>query len=130
MTNTRWVAVVVGVVIAVGALVLWPRAPEATTVTGRTEQYTVDLTVDQPKQGANTLDFQVTDTAGQPATVDTITVELVMPQMGHALPPVSATRTEPGRYRAPNTDIPMPGVWEVTVSLPGTEDVVLTLPVT
>jgi nitrogen fixation protein FixH len=128
MTVKRWVAA--SVVVAVGVLLLWPRDPGATTVTGRTEQYTVDLTVDHPKQGANTLDFEVTDTAGRPATVDTIAVELVMPQMGHALPPVSATRTEPGRYRASNTDIPMSGVWEVTVSLPGSEDVVLTLPVT
>jgi hypothetical protein len=105
-------------------------AAESTTVTGRTGQYTVDLTADRPKQGANMLDFEVIDAAGRPATVDTIGVEFVMPQMGHALPPVSATRTEPGRYRASNIDIPMSGAWEVTVSLPGDEDVVLTLLVT
>jgi hypothetical protein len=117
------VAVVVGLV----AWLLWPSSSQATVLSADTAQHNVKLEVDSPKQGANSIGLQITDRAGQPATVDSVTVEPVMPQMGHALTPVVAGSESPGRYRAAGTVLPMPGQWEITVSLhvaSGTEQVV------
>jgi nitrogen fixation protein FixH len=125
MRATFWVAAVI--VVAVAAVLLWPRGPQASTAGVATAQHRVTMTVDEPALGANTLDFEVTDRTGRPAVVDALAVELVMPQMGHALPPVTAARTGEGRYRAPDTDIPMSGHWEVVVSLSATEKAVLPL---
>jgi len=125
MKATFWAAAAV-VVVAV-ALLLWPGGSHATTSTVHTAEHSVTMTVDNPKLGVNTLDFDVTDRAGRPVTVDAIAVELVMSQMGHALPPVSAARTGQGRYRATNTDIPMSGQWEVAVSVPGADKAVFPL---
>ncbi|MGI5145739.1 FixH family protein [Plantactinospora sp. CA-294935] len=126
--KTAVVATVTGLVaVAVAALLCWPSGTEPEISTVRTAGYEVSLMVQSPKRGANTLDFEITDLSDRPVTVDEVGVELAMPQMGHALPPVAATRTRQGRYRAPNVDIPMSGQWDVTVILPGTEKVVLPL---
>jgi nitrogen fixation protein FixH len=122
---TFWVAA--AIVVAVAAVLLWPRGPQASTASVATAQHRVTMIADEPKLGANTLDFEITDRTGRPAVVDAPAVELVMPQMGHALPPVTAARTGEGRYRAADTDIPMSGHWEVVVSLSATEKAVLPL---
>ncbi|MET0134536.1 MAG: FixH family protein [Kibdelosporangium sp.] len=124
MRTVFWAAA--AVVVAMLALLLWPSSPEAKTFTVQTVQHKVKLSVDDPRQGVNTFDLEVTDLAGKPATVDSVTVELVMTQMGHALAPVPAARAEPGRFRA-GAEITMPGQWEVTVSLPGSEQAVFPL---
>ena len=115
------------IAIAMTTLLLWPRDPAKPVFTAHTAQHKVNLTVDNLEKGPNTFDVEVTDGAGKPLAANTITVELAMPQMGHALPPVTAARTGPGHYRAQDTDIPMSGQWEVTVSLPGTEKAVFSL---
>jgi nitrogen fixation protein FixH len=109
------------------AWLLWPSGSEATVLTADTAQHVVRLSVDDPKQGANSFGLRITDHGGQPAIVDSVTVEPVMPQMGHALTPVTAGAGAPGDYRAADTVLPMPGQWEITVSLHaagGTEQVV------
>lgn len=118
---------VAAVAAAAVTLLLWSSGSQPTTSTVHTADHSVTMTVDNPKLGVNTLDFGVTDRAGRPVTVDAIAVELVMSQMGHALPPVTAAPTEPGRYRASNTEIPMSGQWEVAVSVPGAEKAVFPL---
>jgi hypothetical protein len=125
MKATFWVAA--AIVVAVAALLLWPRGAQATTESVQTAQHRVTMSVDEPKLGANTLDFEVTVLAGRPSTLDALAVELVMPQMGHALPPVTASPTSDGGYRAADTDIPMSGHWQVVVSLSATEKAVLPL---
>jgi nitrogen fixation protein FixH len=120
-----WVAA--GVVVVTVALLLWAGGSRATTLTVHTAQHRVSMTVDNSESGVNTLDFEVTDPGGRPVDVDTLTVELVMSQMGHALPPVMTVRTGSGRYRASNADIPMSGQWEVAVSVPGAGKVVFPL---
>jgi nitrogen fixation protein FixH len=117
-------------VVGLLAWLLWPSGDEATILTADTGQHSVQLSVDDPKQGANSLGLRITDHGGRPATVDSVTVEPVMPQMGHALTPVTAGAEAPGSYRAPDTVLPMPGQWEITVSLhaaSGTEQVVFPL---
>src|SRR5690242_9995376 len=98
-------AVVVGLL----AWLLWPGGSSQTVLTADTAQHSVQLSVDDPRQGANSIGLHITDHAGKPATVDSVTVEPVMPQMGHALTPVTAGAEAPGNYRAADTELPMPG---------------------
>jgi nitrogen fixation protein FixH len=77
------------------------------------------LSADNPKLGTNSLAVEVTDAAGKPASLDAVTVEPVMPQMGHAFAPVTAVADGPGRYRAAETSLPMSGQWEIAVTLRG-----------
>ncbi|TCO48148.1 FixH family protein [Actinocrispum wychmicini] len=106
-------AIVVGLL----AWLLWPGSGSPTVLTADTAQHSVQLSVDDPKQGANSIGLHITDHTGRPVTVDSVVVEPVMPQMGHALTPVTAGAEAPGSYRAPDTELPMPGQWEITVSL-------------
>jgi hypothetical protein len=103
----------VAVLAAVLVFLLWPTGggPSVTQASGRL--YQVRLTMDDPRRGTGVLTLDVT-----PSTVDTVSVEPVMPQMGHALSPVPAIPTAPGRYRA-ETTFPMTGQWEITVALRG-----------
>lgn len=114
------------VVAAVAAMLLWPAGPEATTSV-QTAQHRVTLTVDDPKPGPNTLDIEVTDATGDPSVADALEVELVMPQMGHALPAATAARAGEARHHVAEIEIPMSGYWEVVVSLSATEQAVLPL---
>lgn len=100
---------------------LWPSGSAATVLTADTAQHSVRLSVDDPRQGANSFGLRITDHGGRPATVDSVTVEPVMPQMGHALSPVTAGVGAPGDYRTADTVLPMPGQWEITVSLHGAD---------
>jgi hypothetical protein len=102
------------------AWLLWPSGTNGPTVLKAVSGgYSVQLSVDAPTLGGNTLTFDVTQPGGEPARLDAVTVEPVMPQMGHALAPVTATADTPGRYRAADTLLPMSGQWELTVSLHG-----------
>jgi len=106
------------IVVALVALVFRATsADETTTATASTPRYTVRLSVADPRTGPNSLGIEVTDPAGTPAKPAEVTVEPVMPQMGHALAPVTAVPEAPGRFRAATTDLPMAGPWQITVSL-------------
>jgi hypothetical protein len=109
------------VVAAVLAWLLWPSAAKPVTLRAATGPYTVQFAMPAPTLGANTATLEITgpDTRA-------VTVEPVMPQMGHALAPVPAEPESPGRYRVTMT-LPMSGQWEITVTLNGTEHVVFPL---
>ncbi|MGW4247446.1 FixH family protein [Nocardia sp. NPDC004722] len=80
--------------------------------------YLVQLRVDSPHTGDNTVDLEITDQRGDSAAPDRVSVEPAMPQMGHALPPSTAAVVTPGHYRA-TVNLPMPGQWEIAVKLSG-----------
>jgi hypothetical protein len=120
-------AVAAAVVVAVAAMLLWPAGPKATTTSVRTAQHRVTLTVDDPMPGPNTLDLEVAATTGGVPVADALEVELVMPQMGHALPAATAARVGEARHRVAEIEIPMSGYWEVVVSLSATDQAVLPL---
>ncbi|MEC3975409.1 FixH family protein [Amycolatopsis sp. H20-H5] len=116
------VPIVVAALLVAAALawLRWPGGTSGPTVTKTVAgAYTVQLSVDAPKLGTNTLAVDVADSGGKPVRLDEVTVEPVMPQMGHALTPVKATSDAPGRYLAADTVLPMSGQWELTVSLRG-----------
>ncbi|CAM3555376.1 FixH family protein [Kibdelosporangium persicum] len=112
-------------IVAVAALLLWPRSGDTHQLVADSQRYSFKVSAQPLKQGVNSLDIEITDRAGNPATGD-VTIEPAMPQMGHALSPVTASPHQPGRYRVDSVDLPMAGQWEVTVSL-GTDRVVVPL---
>ncbi len=115
-----------GVIALVAALlVLWPRGSEARPQVAESDQFRFVLTPTSTKSGSNTLDLRVTDRSGNAALGD-VTVEPAMPQMGHALAPITAAPFEPGHYRVGDVGLFMAGQWEITVSL-STERVVIPL---
>ncbi len=107
-------------------LVMRPWAADSdgvTTMKTSTASYTVRLVANGPRTGANTFDLEIKDRDGTPSAVDEVTIQPVMPQMGHAYPPVTAARLAPGRYRAENAVLPMSGMWRINVTLRGAKGV-------
>ncbi|PPK70895.1 FixH family protein [Actinokineospora auranticolor] len=115
----RGKALLAGVVVALVAVfaVIWTTRDKPVELTAGTASYAVRLTVDSPRIGGNAVLVEVTDLAGAPVVADEVTVEPVMADMGHALTPVPATAAAPGHYRADPTDLPMAGLWELTVTV-------------
>ncbi len=112
---TVLIAVVALVVAAGAAWLIWgTRGTEPAAQQAVSGPYTVRLTSDPPRIGGNTLSLEVTGPAPEG-----VTVEPVMPQMGHALAAVPAGPDGPGRFRATDVGLPMSGQWEITVSLRG-----------
>lgn len=123
-TATTYVLTVLAGVIAVLA-VLWPRGVEAQPHLAESDRLRFVLTPTSTKSGTNSFDLRITDRSGNAVPGSEVVVEPAMPQMGHALAPITAAPLEPGRYRV-GVDLLMAGQWEITVSL-GTERVVIPL---
>ncbi|GAA3136795.1 FixH family protein [Streptosporangium carneum] len=118
--RTLWTAACLAVLAGAALWLLWPRGDTGPTVLrGGTTHYRVQLTVDAPRAGANPVTVNVTDLQGRPATLRKVTVEPVMPNMGHAAEPVDAVAEGPGRYRAGSLSLPMSGTWALNVLLHG-----------
>ncbi|MGC4943105.1 FixH family protein [Kribbella sp. DT2] len=113
--NRRTLTGAVIAVVAGSAIFLVTRGPDQEVSTGGSEDYSVRIVRDGPS--ADPWTVEVADRAGKPVTVDQVTLDPSMPQMGHATEPVTATLEEPGRYRAEGVQLPMPGQWEITVRL-------------
>jgi hypothetical protein len=103
-------------VIGAGAWFLWPTAEDSTTSAATAGPYLVRLGGDAPKVGVNTLVVEVSGNGGQPPPPDSVTLEPVMPQMGHATRPVVATEDGAGHYRG-DVDLSMAGQWEIAVRI-------------
>jgi hypothetical protein len=109
-------------VVAVLALLLWPRAAAPVVVAGQAGPHHVQLALDTPAVGVHDLALDVT------GPVDRLVVAPVMVEMGHASAPVTATPAAPGRFEAAGVEFFMPGRWDVTVTVhgpDGSDDVVL-----
>ncbi|MFI7638358.1 hypothetical protein [Nonomuraea sp. NPDC049400] len=52
---------------------------------------------------------------------DTVTLAAAMPSMGHALPPVGTVQTDLGHFVAEEDMFIMDGVWELSITLSGTQ---------
>lgn len=107
-----------GVIAIIGALVVhWPRTVEAQPHLAESAQLRFVLTPASTKSGVNSFDLRITDRAGNPAPGGEVVVEPAMPQMGHAIAPLTAGPLEPGHYRVGDVGLFMAGQWEITVSL-------------
>lgn len=117
------VAVLIGVLLAVAVLayLFWPNASTGPVVRNfSTGHYQLRLSTDRPHVGSNTITLDVADTQGRPVQPDSVTIEPVMPLMGHALTPVTArSRGAAGHFVADDTTLTMSGQWELTVDVSG-----------
>ncbi|MFE6609625.1 FixH family protein [Amycolatopsis sp. NPDC057786] len=108
------ISVVAVLAAAIVAWLVWPSGGGAQVQRSTQGPYTVQLSVDDPHQGGNVFALTVTG-----ATPDVVTLEPVMPQMGHALAPSPAIAEGPGKFRTGDVLLPMSGQWEITISLRG-----------
>jgi hypothetical protein len=108
------ISVVAVLAAAIVAWLVWPSSGGEQTQRSTQGPYTVQLSVEDPHQGGNVFALTVTG-----AAPDVVTLEPVMPQMGHALAPSPAIAEGPGRFRTGDVLLPMSGQWEITVSLRG-----------
>lgn len=115
MTRRRILILVPAVVVlaAVLTFLFWPSGGGSSVAQASGRLYQVRVAAEDPRLGVSVLTIGVT-----PSTVDSVSIGPVMPQMGHALPPVPASPIAPGEYRAEAT-FPMAGQWEITVALHG-----------
>lgn len=108
------ISVVAVLAAAIVAWLVWPSSGGEQMQRSTQGPYTVQLSVEDPHQGGNVFALTVTG-----ATPDVVTLEPVMPQMGHALAPSPAIAEGPGTFRTGDVLLPMSGQWEITVSLRG-----------
>jgi copper transport protein len=124
--------VVAAVILAITALLV-NAAParsvttEPVSMTLRSSQVWVDVTVAPGIAGRNDMHFTSLPTGGGPATVEDMQVRLTRP--GEDLPPftVPLQRLGVGHYYSPLYDIPYSGKWQMTirVQLSATDEAVL-----
>jgi ABC-type glycerol-3-phosphate transport system substrate-binding protein len=78
----------------------------------------VESSPSPPQKGTNTMTLQIADASGKPLDGATVAVTPWMPDHAHgsALTPV-ATGIGGGRYAVTKIYYPMPGLWQVTVSV-------------
>ncbi|MEA5362968.1 FixH family protein [Amycolatopsis sp., V23-08] len=129
--SRRGLAVAIGVTVAVVAVlvaVLWPSPAGPAVLHAASARYAVTATVRNPKPGSTSVDIDVTDPAGRPVSGAAVRVQPVMPQMGHAGPPVAAVPTGGGGYRADGVPLMMAGSWQLLLSV-GADHLTLSVPV-
>ena len=106
------------VIAIIGALVVfWPRTVEAQPHLAESARHRFVLTPASTKSGVNSFDLRISDLEGNPAQGGEVVVEPAMPQMGHAIAPITAGPLEPGHYQVGDVGLFMAGQWEITVSL-------------
>jgi hypothetical protein len=93
-------------------VILWPRPPGPVVLHAASAHYSVTATVETPRVGSTAVEVEL---GGGPGT--TVTIQAVMPQMGHATPPVTAAPAGAGRYRAAGIPLLMTGPWELQLSI-------------
>ncbi|MHA7627314.1 FixH family protein [Corallococcus sp. M7] len=74
------------------------------------------------RRGVQTFQVRITDAAsGKPVSGVVLSVHPWMPAMGHGISDVPrVTAREPGSFEVSDTDLFMPGVWELRFTLKGT----------
>ncbi|WP_189246352.1 hypothetical protein [Streptosporangium pseudovulgare] len=112
-----------GLLAVIVAAFVVARSSGGDPVTTAGTRYAVTVTADR-----NTIDVRL----GR-GEADTVTVAAVMPAMGHAMPEVTARKTDPGHFVAEGDLFSMGGGWELSVRLtgpPGEETITFTTLVT
>ena len=98
------------------AWLVWPSPGGAAVLHTGTSHYVVTATVDNPRVGATAVEIDVTSRTGGPDHPAGVTVQAVMPLMGHAAPPVRAVPVG-GRYRADGVPLMMTGPMDLLLSI-------------
>ncbi|TDZ42290.1 hypothetical protein [Mycobacteroides franklinii] len=117
MTRRVWagLALIVAAVLTL-TWIAWPSPPKAVTLYSGTEHYSVTMTVDNPRVGMTALEIAVEEREDHDLPEsEPVTVELVMPLMGHAMPALREVVS--GRTKFDQVMLSMAGPWEVVVTI-------------
>ncbi|GAA3113858.1 FixH family protein [Streptosporangium carneum] len=119
--TSRLIIVSSGVMLIVAGLILLmrPFTPVgAATFDAAGARHAVHLTM-TPARAATPGSWliRVNGSDGRPAHAKAVRVEPVMPQMGHAIAPLTATESGTGRFPLAGVVLPMPGQWQITVTI-------------
>jgi hypothetical protein len=107
-------------VLAVGLLVvwlIWPRQPRPLVLHTGTAHYVVTATVGSSRLGTTDIGIDLAGRGGGPVDRARVSVEAIMPLMGHAEQPVPAAFAGRGHYRAANVALTMTGPWQLQLSI-------------
>ena len=123
--------------VAIAAAILgwwaWPRPTSATVLHTGTAHFVIAVTADYPRLGACDVEIALTarESGGARPPIDAVQIQAVMPLMGYATQPVTASPITEGnnRFRAGGLPLTVTGPWEllVTINFSGGADYV-TLP--
>ena len=123
--------------LAIAAAILgwwaWPRPTSATVLHTGTAHFAIAVTADYPRLGACDVEIVLTarESSGAQTPIDAVQIQAIMPLMGYATQPVTASPITEGnsRFRAGGLPLMVTGPWEllVAINFPGGADYV-TLP--
>jgi len=123
--------------VAIAAAILgwwaWPRPASATVLHTGTAHFVIAVTADYPRRGARDVEIVLTarESGGAQPPIDAVQIQAIMPLMGYATQPVTASPITEGnsRFRAGGLPLMVTGPWEllVAINFPGGADYV-TLP--
>jgi hypothetical protein len=123
--------------VAIAAAILgwwaWPRPASATVLHTGTAHFVIAVTADYPRLGACDVEIVLTarESSGAQPPIDAVQIQAIMPLMGYATQPVTASPITEGnsRFRAGGLPLMVTGPWEllVAINFPGGADYV-TLP--
>jgi len=123
--------------VAIAAAILgwwaWPRPTSATVLHTGTAHFVIAVTADHPRRGACDVEIVLTarESSGAQPPIDAVQIQAIMPLMGYATQPVTASPITEGnsRFRAGGLPLMVTGPWEllVAINFPGGADYV-TLP--
>ncbi|HEV7420668.1 MAG TPA: hypothetical protein VGO30_12580 [Mycobacterium sp.] len=126
-----------GALVAIAAAILgwwaWPRPTSATVLYTGTAHFVLAVTADDPRIGMSDVEIALTarNSGGARPPVEAVRIQAVMPLMGYATQPVTASPITEGnsRFRAGELPLMVTGPWEllVAINFPGGADYV-TLP--
>ncbi|WP_078291096.1 hypothetical protein [Mycobacterium sp. D16R24] len=117
MTRQVWAGLAVIVAAVLGLTwIAWPSAPKAVTLYSGTEHYAITVTVDNPRVGITALELAVASREnGNLPESESVSVELVMPLMGHAMPPLREVVS--CRTTFDQVMLSMAGPWDIVVTV-------------
>ena len=123
--------------VAIAAAILgwwaWPRPTSATVLHTGTAHFVIAVTADHPRRGACDVEIVLTarESSGAQPPIDAVQIQAIMPLMGYATQPVTASPITEGnsRFHAGGLPLMVTGPWEllVAINFPGGADYV-TLP--
>ncbi|HEY6796974.1 MAG TPA: copper resistance protein CopC [Kineosporiaceae bacterium] len=85
------------------------------------QQRRVQITVDPPLASSPAMTFQVTDAAGHPLDALELRADAALPDRGIGQIPLTVHHTGLGTYAAHGAALPLPGRWQITVTVRTTD---------
>ncbi|MQY25829.1 hypothetical protein NRB56_13880 [Nocardia sp. RB56] len=125
----RGAASAAAVLVVVALLVWWwwPESTKPVVLHAATPDRSATVTVGNPRLGSSDIDIALADGDGKAVAGATIRVAAVEESSGAAGPPVTATATDSGRYRAADVPFTATGQWELRVLVENTVPLILPL---